>query len=167
MVSFFLSLLCSLCHSLPNLYANGITVTVTVVSLHAPHVLKEVDKSQAEKGEIITYTIQYDNDSPQVAENFVIEDEIPTGTSYVTDSAEINNQPHSGSSVSVWYFDGLTWQDSSWDNQIENHVQKIRWVFNANLGAQENSEGTDATTTCDGEFPDVDSGLVKFRVQVE
>lgn len=143
-----------------------ITVTVTVVSLQAPRVLKEVDKLQAKKGEIVTYTIKYDNDGPSVVEDLVIIDEIPTGTSYVMDSAEIDNQPHTGATITVWYFDGSSWQDSDWDNQ-GNPPQKIRWMFNQDLAAQDNSEGTDTTTTCDGDFPDTDSGIVKFRVKVD
>jgi len=143
-----------------------ITVTVTVVSLQAPRVLKEVDKLQAKKGEIATYTIEYDNDGPSTVEDLVIIDEIPTGTTYVIDSAEIDNQPHTGASVTVWYFDGSSWQDSNWDNQGGVPL-KIRWMFNGDLGAQDNNEGTDTTTTCDGDFPDTDSAIVRFRVRVE
>lgn len=146
--------------------AGEITVTVTVVSLQAPRVLKETDKLQAKKGEIITYTIKYDNDGVSAVEDLVIIDEIPVGSTYVMDSAEIDNQPHTGASVTVWYFDGSSWQDSNWDNQ-GNSPQKIRWVFDQDLGAQENSEGTDTTTACDGDFPDTDSGIVKFRVKVD
>lgn len=146
--------------------AGEITVTVTVVSLQAPRVLKEVDKIQAKRGEIITYTIKYDNDSPSSVEDLVIVDEIPAASTYVIDSAEIDNQPHTGATVTVWYFDGSSWQDSDWDNQ-GNSPQKIRWVFDRELGRQENSEGTDTTTTCDSDFPDADSGIVKFRVKVE
>lgn len=143
-----------------------ITVTVTVVSLQAPRVLKEVDKLQAKKGEIVTYTIKYDNDGPSVVEDLVIIDEIPTGTTYIIDSAEIDNQPHIGATVTVWYFDGVSWQDSDWDNQGGVPL-KIRWMFNGDLGAQNNSEGTDTTTACDGKFPDTDAGIVRFRVRVE
>lgn len=143
-----------------------ITVTVTVVSLQAPRVLKEADKLQAKRGEIITYTIKYDNDGPSLVEDLVSRDEIPAGTTYVIDSAEIDNQPHTGASVTVWYFDGSSWQDSEWDNQ-GNSPQKILWDFDRELGAQDNNEGTDTTTACDGDFPDTDSGIVKFRVRVE
>lgn len=146
--------------------AGDITVTVTVVSLQAPRVIKEADKLQAKRGEIITYTIKYDNDGPSVVEDLVIIDEIPAATTYVMDSAEIDNQPHTGASVTVWYFDGSSWQDSNWDNQ-GNSPQKIRWVFDRELGVQDNNEGTDTATTCDGDFPDTDSGIVKFRVRVE
>jgi uncharacterized repeat protein (TIGR01451 family) len=148
-------------------FEGEITVTVTVVSLQAPRVLKETDKSQAKKGEIVTYTIKYDNDGPSLVEDFVIIDEIPQGTTYLTDSAEIDNQPHTGATVTVWYFDGSSWQDANWDNQGSNTPLKIRWMFNRDVGAQDNDEGTDSTTACDGTFPDVDSGIVKFRVKVE
>lgn len=144
-----------------------ITVTVTVVSLQAPRVLKEVDKSEAKRGEIITYTIKYDNDTPLLVEDLVIVDEIPIGTVYVTDSAEIDNQPHLPAQVTVWYFDGSSWQDSNWDNQEENKPLKIRWIFTQGLGVHNNSEGTDTPTACDGEFADTDSGILKFRVRVE
>jgi len=143
-----------------------ITVTVTVISLQAPRVLKETDKLVAKKGEVITYTIKYDNDGPSPVEDLVIIDEIPAGAIYLIDSAEIDNQPHTQATVTVWYFDGSSWQDSDWDNQ-GNSPQKIRWVFDQDLGAQDNSEGTDTTTACDGDFPDTDSGIVKFRVRVE
>lgn len=148
--------------------AGEITVTVTVVSLQAPRVLKETDKLQAKKGEIITYTIKYDNDGVSAIEDLVIIDEIPAGSIYEIDSAEIDidNQPHTQATVTVWYFDGSSWQDSNWDNQ-GNSPEKIRWMFDQDLGAQENSEGTDTTTVCDGDFPDTDSGIVKFRVRVE
>jgi len=149
-------------------YANGgeIAVTVTVVSLDAPRVLKEVDKLHAKKGEIVTYTIEYDNDGSSTIEDLVIIDEIPIGTTYVIDSAEIDNQPHTGATVTVWYFDGSSWQDSTWDNRWGIPL-KIRWMFNGSLGAQDDSEGTDTITTCDGDFPDTDSAVVRFRVRVE
>jgi len=143
-----------------------ITVTVTVVSLESPRVLKEADKLIAKKGEIITYTIKYDNDGPSLVEDLVIIDEIPAGAIYLTDSAEIDNQPHTGATVTVWYFDGSSWQDAYWDNE-GNSPQRIRWVFDRSLGAQDNSEGLDTNTNCDGDFPDTDSGIVKFRVRVE
>jgi len=142
-------------------------VTVTVVSLQAPRVIKEVDKLQAKKGEVITYTIKYDNDSPSKVENLVIIDDIPAQTSYIVDSAEIDNQPHTGATVTVSYFDGSSWQDSSWDNEAGHVPQKIRWMFDKDLGSQDNDEGTDTGTAADGEFPDNDSGVVKFRVKVE
>ena len=147
--------------------AGDITVTVTVVSIQAPCVLKEVDKLQAKKGEIVTYTIKYDNDGLSVIDNFVIVDDISPGTTYVRDSAEIDNKPHTGATVTVWYFDGSSWQDSDWDNQGNNLPQKIRWMFDKDLGAQDNDEGTDTTTACNGDFPDADSGVVKLRVRVE
>lgn len=143
-----------------------ITVTVTVVSLQAPRVLKEADKLEAKKGGIITYTIKYDNDSPSLINDLVIVDEVPAGSVYLTDSAEIENQPHEGAKVTVWYSDDSSWQDSSWDNQ-GNNVSKIRWVFEQDLGAQNNSEGLDSASACDGKFPDTDSGMVKFRVMVK
>ena len=146
--------------------AGEITVTVTVVSIQAPWVFKEADKTQAKKGEIVTYTIKYDNDGSSAVEDLVIIDEIPAGTTYVTDSAEIDNQPHTGATLTVWYFDGSSWQDSDWDNE-GNSPQKIRWMFDTDLAAQENSEGTDTTTAYDGDFPDTDSGIVKFRVRIE
>lgn len=145
-----------------------ITVTVTVVSLQAARVLKEVDKSEAKKGEVVTYTIKYDNDNPTAINNLVIIDEIPAATTYITDSAEIDNQPHTGAGVTVSYFDGSSWQDSDWDNQGNNSPLKIRWMFDKDLGAQDdNDKVTDTLSACDGDFPDTDSGLVKFRVRVE
>lgn len=165
---FVFCLLVFLSFCLNSAYADvgEITVTVTVVSLQAARVLKKVDKPEAKKGEVVTYTIKYDNDNPTVIEDLVIIDEIPAGTTYVTDSAEIDNQPHTGAGVTVWYFDGSSWQDSNWDNQGNNSPLKIRWMFDKDLGAH-NSEGEDTTTACDGDFPDTDSGLVKFRVRVE
>jgi len=166
-LSWFVVFFLSFCPHL--LYGVGgeITVTVTVGSLQAPRVLKETDKSQAKKGEIVTYTIKYDNDGPSSVEDFVIIDEIPSGTTYVTDSAEIDNQPHTGATVTVSYFDGSSWQDANWDNQGSNTPLKIRWTFNKEVGAQDNDEGTDSIGACDGTFPDSDSGIVKFRVRVE
>lgn len=144
-----------------------VTVTVTVVSIQSPRVLKEVDKLQAKKGEIVTYIIKYDNDGLSAVEDFVIIDDIPIGTTYVRDSAEIDNQPHTGATVTVWYFDGSSWQDSGWDDQGNNLPQRIRWTFVQSLSAQDNSESTDTLSACDGDFPDADSGVVKFRVRVE
>jgi hypothetical protein len=40
-------------------------------------------------------------------------------------------------------------------------------MFDKAVGAHDNDEGTDSLTACDGTFPDIDSGIVKFRVKVE
>jgi len=135
--------------------------------LQAPHVLKEVDKAQARRGGIVTYTIRYDNDSPSAPEAFQIVDSIPAGSVYVMNSAELDNQPHTGAAFSVWYYDGSTWQDSTWDDDPNHHPQRIKWVASADLGPDDNSELTDTGAVCDGEFPDSDSGIVRFRVIVE
>ncbi len=48
---------------------------------------KAVDKTTVAAGDVITYTIHYQNNGSAQASNFVIADVIPTGTSYVPSSA--------------------------------------------------------------------------------
>lgn len=147
-----------------------ILVKVTIRSLEAPCISKEADKKEKEikVGEIVTYTIKYDNDLNTAVANFSIIDEIPDGTLYLRDSAEINNEPHIGAKVLVEYWDGKLWRGANWDNLPDSKVQKIKWTFDKEILAQDNSDGeNDTKDTCDGEFPDYDAGIVKFRVSVE
>lgn len=146
-----------------------IVVKVTIVSLEAPCLSKSADKigKDIKIGEIVTYTIRYDNDLDRPVENFSIIDEIPAGTRYIRDSAEIDNQPHKDAKVLVEYWDGKLWRGSNWDNTEGAKVQKIRWSFTEKISPQDNDEGNDTKNACDGDFPDADAGIIMFRVFVE
>ncbi|MGG5462105.1 DUF7507 domain-containing protein [Clostridium sp. B9] len=66
---------------------NTVTTLVNSVLLNP---LKSVDKGYADVGEEITYTLSFTNTGNADAENVVITDEIPNGTSYVAGSINLN-----------------------------------------------------------------------------
>ena len=53
----------------------------------AVQITKMVDKATANTGEILTYTLEYTNTGKTAATNLIITDAIPSGTTYVADSA--------------------------------------------------------------------------------
>ena len=56
-------------------------------ALGRPNISKRVDKSSAQSGDTLTYTISYSNPTANTYTNAKIEDPIPNGTTYVTGSA--------------------------------------------------------------------------------
>jgi len=123
-----------------------------------------VDKSTARPYEDLTYRLKYDNDNSIAVPSFVLEAPVPADTSYVADSAEDANNPHSGASVTVTYYGSGGWHDDTWDNANPGLVEKIRWAFSTSVGAD---SGGDTEGSCDGPYPDADSGEVTYKVTVE
>ncbi|TSC95716.1 MAG: cell surface protein [Parcubacteria group bacterium Athens1014_10] len=63
---------------------------------------KQVDKSQASAGALLTYTLTFQNTSVAEAKNIVITDEIPEGTTYVANSATNGGIYNSGANELTW-----------------------------------------------------------------
>jgi len=108
---------------------------------------KSVDYITTVSDDILTYTIYYSNAANLSASNCLIIDEIPSGTIYICDSAETNNALHNGS-ANVYYSDGSTWYDESFDVDISApYIKKIRWDLNKAILTGE-------------------AGYVKFKVKI-
>jgi len=56
-------------------------------ALGRPNISKRVDKSSAQSGDTLTYTISYSNPTQNTFTNAILEDPIPAGTTYVANSA--------------------------------------------------------------------------------
>lgn len=72
-----------------NVFSNGWT-TLTSFQLNpkpAVKLTKSVDKTMAKSGDILTYTLKYDNSSSKTLSKVIIKDKIPTETTYVSYSA--------------------------------------------------------------------------------
>lgn len=72
-----------------NLQENSNIVEIAVVSNRLT-ILKSVDKSVATKGEILHYTSNITNSGTLQKTNLVFTDNIPSGTTFVSDSVKIN-----------------------------------------------------------------------------
>jgi hypothetical protein len=123
-----------------------------------------VDPSLAKPYEELTYYFRYDNDNYAQVASFVLEAPVPANTTYVTDSAEGANSPHSGASITVEYYGSGSWHDKDWDNIDSTLVEKIRWTFSTAVGVD---SGGDTEGVCDGSYPDTDSGEVTYKVTIK
>ncbi len=94
---------------------------------------KDVDIFKAKPYEVLTYIIYYSNFGDFRATNVIIIDYLPEQTQYLQDSAETNNQLHSGT-VAVEYCTNTApvWQSSNYDNTNGNvsNILMIRWSLN-------------------------------------
>ena len=72
-----------------NLQENTNTITMPVVSNRLT-IVKGVDKPVALKGENLHYTSTITNTGTLLKTNLIFQDQIPTGTNFVTDSVKIN-----------------------------------------------------------------------------
>lgn len=68
---------------------------------------KQVDKSEAETGETLTYTITYTNTGDAQATNIIITDNIPTNTTYIDNSATGSYTYDSDNKILTWTIDTL------------------------------------------------------------
>lgn len=75
------------------------TSTVATTQINEADVIsaKQVDKAYADVGDTLTYTITLKNAGNMAAENLILTDTLPTGTSFVPGSATINGVPVTGS----------------------------------------------------------------------
>jgi len=62
-------------------------VLIKESALGRPNISKRVDKSSAQFGDTLTYTISYSNPTANTYTNAILEDPIPAGTTYVANSA--------------------------------------------------------------------------------
>ncbi|MGL4450093.1 MAG: hypothetical protein ACRCTZ_02740 [Sarcina sp.] len=66
-------------------------------------ITKEVDKAFATIGDIVTYTLTIANTGNVAANNVIVTDSIPTGTSYVVDSLAVNGVTQPGANPTLGY----------------------------------------------------------------
>jgi uncharacterized repeat protein (TIGR01451 family) len=122
-----------------------------------------VNKAEARPYEELTYSFEYDNDSAGNITSLVMEAPVPANTTYIADSAENHNSPHTGAGVTVSYYDGALWHNSLWDNANPSAVKRVKWTFSIPAGPD---SGGDTEGVCDGVPPDTDAGEVKFKVMI-
>jgi uncharacterized repeat protein (TIGR01451 family) len=123
---------------------------------------KSADKQTVNPSEILTYSIVYDNDGTESAQNVVIEDIIPDGMTYVANSASTNNFYHTGS-VTVEVKVNNAWKvDSTTPGGL---VTAVRWIFGSNISADDG----DNYGSAEDESPntgDTDAGKVTLQVTI-
>ncbi len=76
-------------------------VNTQVNNANLGNTIKYTDKSFANCGDIVTYTIAIPNSGNTTAQNVVFKDTIPNGTIFVTDSVTINGSAQSGANPST------------------------------------------------------------------
>lgn len=72
------------------------TVATTLSFANLSDITKQVDKSYADCGDMLTYTIGIPNTGTTDATNVVFHDTIPLNTTFVTDSVTVNGVPQPG-----------------------------------------------------------------------
>jgi len=124
---------------------------------------KTANKTTVTSGEVVTYTITYDNDGAGPAKNAVIEDVLPANTTYVAASASSGNVIHTGNVVveikvnSVWEPDSAS---------PSGEVTAVRWTFDSDIAVDDG----DNYGTVEVESPntnDTDAGIVTLQVTVD
>ena len=123
---------------------------------------KTANKTTVTSGEVVTYTITYDNDGAGPAKNAVIEDVIPANTTYIGGSASSGNTIHVGNVVVEVKVNGIWKADSA---SPSGEVTAVRWTFDSDIAIDDG----DAHGTAEDEAPntsDTDAGTVTFQVTV-
>jgi len=127
------------------------------------YINKTADKSNVTSGEVVTYTITYDNDGAGSAKNAVIEDVIPANTTYIAGSASSGNTIHTGNVV-VEIKVNSVWEPDS--TSPSGEVTAVRWTFDSDITVDDG----DTHGTAEDEAPnsgDVDAGTVTLQVTIE
>ena len=83
----WLLLLPSLALAAPDVQVAITAEKIVVVEEGGKHIEKRVAASDVLPGDVIVYTLQYENKGDEAAQNVVLNDPIPQGTSYVVASA--------------------------------------------------------------------------------
>jgi uncharacterized repeat protein (TIGR01451 family) len=93
----------------PNTYWNTITIVLPTGTPLIPALTlqKTVNKSSAQEGETLTYTITYQNTGSAQATNIVITDNIPTTPTYIDNSATGNYTYDNENKILTWTIDSL------------------------------------------------------------
>ena len=124
---------------------------------------KTANKTTVTSGEVVTYTIIYDNDGAGPAKNAVIEDIIPANTTYIGGSASSGNVIHTGNTVveikvnSVWEPDSAS---------PSGEVTAVRWTFDSDIAVDDE----DSYGTVEDESPntnDTDAGTITLQVTID
>ena len=97
----------------------------------------------ANPGEQIEIEVSVQNNNPQpiglpeYGASIVVEQEIPEGTVFVSNSAEDNNNPPAGSDIEILYStdDGNTWQST--EPLLVTEVTSIQWWLDESLDSEE------------------------------
>ncbi len=124
---------------------------------------KTANKTTVTSGEVVTYTITYDNDGAGPAKNAIIEDMIPANTTYEATSASSGNVIHTGNVVVEVKVNG-TWEADSASPSGE--VTTVRWTFDSDIAVDDG----DNYGTAEDESPninDTDAGTVTLQVTID
>ena len=124
---------------------------------------KTANKTTVTSGEVVTYTIIYDNDGAGPAKNAVIEDVIPANTTYIGGSASSGNVIHTGNTVVEVKVNSVWEPDSALPS---GEVIAVRWTFDSDIAVDDG----DNYGTAEDEAPnsgDVDAGTVTLQVTIE
>lgn len=124
---------------------------------------KTANKTTVTSGEVVTYTITYDNDGAGSAKNAVIEDVIPANTTYIGGSASSGNVIHAGNVVVEVKVNGIWEADSA---SPSGEVTAVRWTFDSDIAVDDG----DNYGTVEDESPntnDTDAGTVTLQVTID
>lgn len=124
---------------------------------------KTANKTTVTSGEVVTYTIIYDNDGAGPAKNAVIEDIIPANTTYIGGSASSGNVIHTGNVVVEVKVNGIWEADSA---SPSGEVTAVRWTFDSDIAVDDG----DSYGTVEDESPntnDTDAGTITLQVTID
>jgi uncharacterized repeat protein (TIGR01451 family) len=138
------------------------TSTITATVMYAK---LEVSGSTS-PGSQLTYTIKYDNDGSGTASGLVIQNAIPSNTTYVQSSATGSNSPHTGATATANVNIGTLASPNYQADGTAGTVVAVRWIFSGANVAAHNGDAGDDTTGVNGTIPDVDAGQVTYKVTI-
>ena len=111
------------------------------ISAPAIKLSKTVSHLKARPFETLTYQIKYSNSGFSTAYNFEVIEVLPTNTIYITNSAEVSNQPHNGTILiqySTNYSNGI-WLPDSYDTSTNvEKIKRIKYKIQSPINSNQN-----------------------------
>lgn len=111
------------------------------ISAPAIKLSKTVSHLKARPFETLTYQIKYSNSGYSTAYNFEVIEVLPTNTIYITNSAEVSNQPHNGTILiqySTNYSNGI-WLPDSYDTSTNvEKIKRIKYKIQSPINSNQN-----------------------------
>jgi uncharacterized repeat protein (TIGR01451 family) len=135
------------------------------------YVAKDADRALTVPNDTVTYKVFYDNDGEVASvDTFFIYDNLPPSAKYVDTTT---SNLHTGGSIRVaWYMLGGALRLTPPTTQAaRDSVAGLRWAILPGIGAQNNdvddAVGADLNKTGIDTTQGADSGIIRFRVQIQ
>lgn len=142
----------------------NIRITKSVAVVNSNVIGYDGTSTNVVPGSELEFTLRYDNDGDDSGANIFIIAYIPDNTDFDTaTTAMCSPDSNNVSGVTIEFSDN----GSTWNSTPTATTNRIRWTLANQISYQNNDEGTDSLTAVDGDIPDYDAGILKYRVYVK